>query len=737
MNVKKDAAAKGFTISAQMLQFILGLFITIIILFALLFYFFRNAYERVAEQQTANLYNKIKEVCDTGEPQTMDFSLPQQIAFQDWLKKKIGFQSPVTSNVLLNPYFYVYFEKFPPDPPYQLGGGTLGIETAPSLIAPWSEDLPWSSNLLLTAALDLTAFNHVPGFEKLKDGLTDAKTAIIDSERLRPLVKAGQVLNDGQKIILGNKKVLVGALVGGTIFCKLVTDNSIETCAAYSAVGYFTARIAAKVVQVGAGELKDFISESKVGFKVKALEDFADKLETRGQDLTVQSLEQPIEYNGKQIQFIDHIDSQGRGVVTKGDHWDSLEAYWMQEGKPEKIGGYTFEKDTTTGQLKDILLEKSGLEGPWTKLKNSLNSLKGSLGEMLGSDVLSPNGMDVAANSMEVSVKQNPDSWSDIIKAARKQLPDLQVNPNDKKEVEDFVLKAASDLRDKSQSGYITLIEKDSNIQKILSTTSDPETFSKKLLDYFKSDAAKDPQEAKRLINWMSGKELRIGEQMKSLGQGTLGYTFLRYQDLYTPLGVSYWDKTLGSYENPLTACGSNQLCLKYGVYIRKYDLPTDCDVKLSRNSIVAQDPRFYLVSPCFSKLEITKKGSTVYVDPHICSNPPADYADNPNYCYATSGYVNYYVGSETSSFFADCIGTGICAIVQGVGTAGAAAPVSFADIAAKCLGVKTPTGPCGYLGASLRLLIDLHRESMASYPYVPDYIMNSFGVDSNRYVGC
>lgn len=731
MIAKKDAAAKGFTISAQMLQFILGLFIVIVVLVALLLFFFRNQYERVAEQETANLYNRVKQVCETGESQTLDFTLPQGLAFQDYIKKKIG----LSTNTLIDPYFYVYYERFPPEPPYEFGGGVL--ETAESVIAPWSEDLPWSSNLLLTAALDLTSFGTGPGFGKLKEAYLKGKDAILQSDQLKPLVTAGKVINNGQQIVLGNKKLLAGVLVSGTIFCKLATDNSLEACAAYTAVGYFTARVAVKVTKVGLDDLKEFLMAKKVSFKVNALDDFAEKLAQNGEQVTLDTLQEQIEYNGKKIRFLDKIDNQGRGVISQGDHWDALQEFWIKDGQPEKIGAFTFEKDSTTGQLKQILMEKSGIDGPWNKFKQSWNTVKGSVGKILGNDILSPGGMETAANAMEVSVKQDIKPWQEIVKGARKNLVGLDIDPNNKKQVEEFVLKAAGKIRDKSKSGYITLLEKDTKLAEILSKNSDPVPLTKDLLEYFKNDAAKNPDEAKRLVNWMFGKELRIGEKMRVLERGTLGYTILRIQDLYTPLGATYWDKTVSAYNNPVSACGPNQLCLQFGLFVRKYDLQSQCDIKLPRNSVVAPDPRFYLVSPCFSKLDITKKGNTVYVNPHLCRNPPSQYSDNPNYCYATSGYVNYYVTSETSAFFADCIGTGICALVQAAGTAGAASPVSFADIAAKCFGVKFPTGPCGYLGTSLRLIIDLHRESVSSYPYVPDYIMNSFGADPNRYVDC
>jgi len=746
MTVKKDAAAKGLTISSQMLNFMLGLGIVIIIMFALLFYFFRNAYERVAEQQVANLYKRINEVCENGEPQRMNFVLPQGLLFEDYLKKKIM----MTTNVLVEPYFYVYYEKFPPEPPYQLFEGPL--ETAEALVIPWSEDLPWSSNLLLTAALDLTSFNHIPGFESLKDKLTQQKRMILDSNKLRPLIKAGQITNDVQKVVLGNKKVLAGVLVGGTLMCKMATDYSLEACAGITAVSYFTVRIAGKLVKIAWNDGIDFIKAKRISFKFNALDEHAQKLAQNGERVTLEALQEEIEYGGKKIKFIDHLDSQGRGVVTRGDHWDALEAWWIQEGQPENIGAFTFEKESTTGKLKDIFMEKTRLEGPWTKFKDSLNTLKGAIGKITGSDVLAPDGMELAANSMEVSVKKDWKTWSNIIKNARKELVDLKIDPNDKKQVEEFVLKAAKRLREKSQAGYITLIEKDSGLaQYLLLGSSDSVQMTKFFLEDF-DNAAKNSQEAKRLINWMAGKELRIGEKMKPLAQGTLGYTILRIQDMYTPLGVTYWDKTLSVYNDPVSACRDDQLCLQYGLFVRKWDLipvissnisyypiTKSCDVKLVRDSIVAKDPRFYLVSPCFAKLEITRRGDTVYVNPYLCRNPPAEYADNPNYCFANSGYVNFYVTSEGAAFAADCIATAACSIAQAVGTAGATAPISVSDITAKCFGFKqiAPKGVCSWLGSGIRLAFDLNRESIASYPYVPDYVRNWLGADSNRYVDC
>jgi hypothetical protein len=224
------------------------------------------------------------------------------------------------------------------------------------------------------------------------------------------------------------------------------------------------------------------------------------------------------------------------------------------------------------------------------------------------------------------------------------------------------------------------------------------------------------------------GKEYRIADKVKKYGRGSLGYAFLRVQDLYTPAGMTYLDKMASSYTFTGTYCEDGEICLQMGYYVRKYPLPESCEekgitqIKLKRDSIVSKDPRFYLVSPCFSHLDISKQGDTVYIEPKMCEELPQGFEGSPNYCYATAGTVNFYVGTETVSFFADCITTAVCAAVTAPATAG----FTVLDAIKACTSINIPSGPCGWLGQAFQLAIDVGREMIVTYPYVPEFIQDT-----------
>ncbi|MEM5828241.1 MAG: hypothetical protein QW197_01925 [Candidatus Aenigmatarchaeota archaeon] len=175
-----------------------------------------------------------------------------------------------------------------------------------------------------------------------------------------------------------------------------------------------------------------------------------------------------------------------------------------------------------------------------------------------------------------------------------------------------------------------------------------------------------DKREIERLYGLLAGKTLRIREDLAEfMTENPIGYASLRAIDLYTPLGASYWDRyfSLYGYEGqrvPLgcqTSCDDGKVCVQLGACVRQYELPESCkklgieNIKLERSSIIAANPRFYLVSPCYANLKIyiNATEAVIYVKPEIDKSK----LSSANYCYATESYINTYVGSLIGEYAA------------------------------------------------------------------------------------
>ncbi|MEM5821263.1 MAG: hypothetical protein QXP34_03005, partial [Candidatus Aenigmatarchaeota archaeon] len=186
-----------------------------------------------------------------------------------------------------------------------------------------------------------------------------------------------------------------------------------------------------------------------------------------------------------------------------------------------------------------------------------------------------------------------------------------------------------------------------------------------------------DKKEIERLYGLLAGKTLRIREDLAEfMTENPIGYASLRAIDLYTPLGASYWDRyfSLYGYEGQKlpqgcqTMCEEQKVCVQLGACVRQYDLPDSCkkigieNIKLERNSIIASNPRFYLVSPCYSKLKIyiNATEATIYVKPEIDKSK----LSIPNYCFATEAYINTYV----SSLIGEYVASAALLFVPGIG---------------------------------------------------------------------
>jgi hypothetical protein len=224
--------------------------------------------------------------------------------------------------------------------------------------------------------------------------------------------------------------------------------------------------------------------------------------------------------------------------------------------------------------------------------------------------------------------------------------------------------------------------------------------------------AAQDnPKEYKYLYDLLSGeKVLNVRKEFKELVEGTLGYTILRWQDMYSPLGATAWDLRMSPYHLSIGACAPGSLCLTTGslvgrtmsTYLDKC-AEKEIEIRLKRPEVrvlgfeanIPANPNFYLVGPCFSQLKIWKEGNTVFVEPKICKNRPSEFKGLPNYCWATWGLVNYYVNMEAGSMLVDAITTAISFFFP----------------------------PAEIIGEVIVLGMDVARETMTSYPYVDKWV--------------
>ncbi|MEM5813438.1 MAG: hypothetical protein QXU71_03700, partial [Candidatus Aenigmatarchaeota archaeon] len=269
-----------------------------------------------------------------------------------------------------------------------------------------------------------------------------------------------------------------------------------------------------------------------------------------------------------------------------------------------------------------------------------------------------------------------------------------------------------SKMKEKNDE-LILLIRKDSKIAEIIENIPEESTENFFITAGHIEEMVKgtDIMDKKLLYDVIRLRTNRLSEDMNQFLQGSLGHALFRMIDLYTPLGFSYWDKFFSFYgfSGPTAAtekmcqteCTEGHICINSGPCVIRFKLPESCEmagitsIRLERNSIIDPNPRFYLVSPCYAKLqmyiknytnEIGENETTIFIKPYL-----KRVEDKANYCYATEGLVNFWVGSYAAEFAVGCTIGILCT----AGTGG----IGFDGIA-RCLGFKVP-GVCS-LASSL-----------------------------------
>jgi len=590
--------SKGITLASQQLKYAGGIAIAMLVTFSIWWLWFLNRYERIAIRSAIQLLEATDRVCETGEPVYVSFYLPQEVGFRGWVYQHLGITG---GNVGTDPYFYLYYEEFPPKSEF--------LSEGIPVIAPWREDLPWSSNLMQTAVLDLLGLGFNMGFGKMSTKLRkvigesveessklqklmekgedvsmklkQVVGKLTESPKLQKLMKAGKIFVKGGKIVIREAPSFTAATVAGTVACLWANpDRSLGECAVFAATGYTLLRVSHKTLSYMRQRYKKKVAELAIQ---KITEETIPKLERIYEETADEGFEfllQELEREGK-------IFRKGEKYYVKDKEWEEALRLLWKEKKKDKLGIFKF----------------------------------------------------VAEDRIEVDKK----GWKEKFKAPLK-----------------------------------------------------------KAWERAKKELKEHPQVA---------------------------YTLLRIQDFYTPLGVTWWDRQI-SYYRGYDYCGEEEFCLRSGwrvIHFKVEEKLPHCHekgikkFKLRRNSLVAPNPDFYLVSPCISVIKIEREGDTIYFEPKLCENKPEEFKNMPNYCYATAGTVNFYVGTETVSFFADCIGNIVCCAVT-VCEGGAA----LLGILKACVGIGTKIPDvCGAISEGIRLLLDVTREAIITYPYIPQGIQD------------
>jgi len=722
---------KGLTLSAQMLKFLAGLLIAIGIGFALYIFLFENYYENIADQNFAKLYRALDLACQDGKADT-NFMLAQSTGLKGLVHQFLGFPG---ANLGSDPYFYVYYEEFPS---YQWSLWETYInnikiqDPISALVIPWSEDTPWTSNMMVTLTVDMLYLGMSPGYDKIKDAFGKAtgkaKAFVTSHEKIKKLLDSGKVVIKAGKVIIKEAVHFTETTAALTLVCLTMTDLTLGECAYYSAWVYPALRTASIIIPKTVSKLAERARNAR---SLELAEEFSRVYEETA-DEGFESLMYDLQTQGKAKKvggkWIIDVSTQAGQEVK-----DALYILAKERGGTENLAGVIF---TQSG---DIEVDENNFK---QKIKDSIsegwNSLKARIGEAFGDEAMAGKGLHTLANQLEYIGRSDEELSWEIVESMMKE--GLPVDVSSKKEAQKFMIDFADKLRKMADDGSVLLMPKDSKLLDVIRNygLSSDEVLGEKFMEYLK-EVPNNPKEAKYLFHAKKGTLYHLIENVKET-LAPYGYIWLRFQDMYTPIGATYWDKQISYYTTTGTYCGEGYICLQKGYHVTRLPLPESCkergikNIKLERNSIVAQNPRFYLVSPCFAKLHFyikPEEPDTVYVKPMLCNDEtkPEEFKDVPNYCYATEGVVNYYVSSEAAAWFGDCATAIICNVfllAQG--------GVGILDVA-KCLTIgvvpENVDTLCGFLGNAVRLFIDVTRDLVVNYPYIPPAIMGNSGACS------
>lgn len=763
------------------IRFLIGVFIAALIGFLFWYLVVHNETDRIVERSFQKFYNALDEACQKratkDNPVWVSVEIPQRRfenaldEFINNVKSFLHIGGPEVSapfRAFGDPYYKFYWEIFPPEPPYQLGQGVA--ESVASIFAPWSEDLPWSSNFFLTMMFDVFGFGidilgtqPTIGYGKSVGRIVGNK---INEKIVKPLLEnfegVSKIFNALDKgldatvhyskkginiIVKGGKLVIKeGKFVGGvtavyTVVCLFTTDKTLGECLKEGVIVGVAADIGKIVLEKYAlpkvAERFKIFKESikkKISLKVDDIIEFFSK----DSDEVMESTEVKDLLKQKGWQWDDNVKAWKVTKESNEDIFNALEEFAKSKGNPNYYEDLIFIYDEK-GNLKEVLWKSEGLKEKFSRyvtdpIKNSLGKLQA---EIMGDYVLDSEGIKSISMALEdYFSKASDDEILKFFELAGEKVDDAT-------KAREILMTKIRNLNRKADNELIFLVvERGSKLDEILGKDSFRiivERYVKGEIDEFYlysffsqayigtivSNNMKD--EAKWLWKLLNGKTLRFSENIGKFTRGSLGYALLRIQDIYTPLGATYWDRYFSYYgyegqrlpEGCQPSCEDGKVCVQLGACVREFDLPKSCsgiiNIKLKRDSIVAPNPRFYLVSPCYSKLKIYIEGDTIFVEPHL---PDPNKFDKDNYCYATGGFVNWYVGSEIGASVGRCASGALCGVLETVGTGGVGTPIAIKDIVAACFGMgKMYTTPCSIVANLVGMIFDAFRETTLIWP--------------------
>jgi len=745
---------------------IIGSIITILIGFGVWWFFIHSSSDRVAEENGIKFVRAVDAACETNQPIYLDFQLPQPFAaslkekveeFFGWVSEKLslgGKEVNIPLQTFNDPYYKIYWEYFPPDPPYSFGEGAL--ETAASIFAPWHEDLPWSSNFMMTLTLDMLFLGiDILGIGEIK-GVFFSKGKIVANKLINKinsispdtLEKVKQIWNaieeekdlivenlgKAEKVVIKGGKLVIeeGKFVGGVtsayvVFCLITQDKTLGEClkdGVIIGIGMDISKIVLKKFVFDEIREKLAIKEATISFE---------ELKSRLTSITNDNLDEAVSSFGEQnSQGWKYDESTGKLIASREDDVakeniiEPLSEYARANDYPNRIDEFLLIYDDSKN-LKEVIYDPKKLKDNLReKILYPIEKKLGALEEKIMSNkMLTSQGMGKLVKDAKSYFERDPERAKEFLRLAGLKIDD----PNEALRILSIKLSRIEDEANKEL--FFVVVEKDSKLERVIFEIERGEAVTEAIEGYFDNILiSKDSKEAKDFWNLLNGKRLRLKEDIEVFSHGTFGYMFLRIQDLYTPLGVSYWDRYFSYYGYPSleaerkgfcrTNCDDGKICVQLGACVRQFDLPESCvnkgvtSIKIKRDSIVAKDPRFYLVSPCYAKLKMYVEGDVLYVEPYI------KVGEKKSYCYATAGLVNWWIGSEIGAYMVRCVSASLCALTcVGCGVL---------DAITACLGLgKGFTGVCSIISNLAGLFVDLFRETVLIYPDVyknmPDLI--------------
>jgi len=707
------------TFTGEQLKFLGGVILAVLILFVSWWFVFHNRYERVTEENVNELAQAINEVCENGGTKEITFYAPQASGFKGELYQMaggVGLGNLAgtllgTVDVGTEPYMYVFYEHFP----YEDSGIPI--------VSPWSEEMPWSGNILATAFLDSIFVGASFGFEKIGAKITEKiGTEVVEetteevaeevTESLFSRIKKEgvELIKEGEEILIKTKKYalrLGGEYAASVVLCYSFTDAKLEDCLVYGVLGV-------PIMEAGRYALNGVWKSIKEEFTEHVVVNTLSKGTVK--ELVLDAFE-----NGN-TEFIENLVEKGYveivdGMpVINGQYYEVLQEWWEYAGKPENLGYFFFE--STNGELTKVGVDRK--EFLYSTGSSIWGKIEGVLGENVEENVLTPHAQEIIGEQLKsIPLERKRNILSRMIEKNVME----EINLENDELVEETFNKIGDVFVNRAEAGDMLFVKTgtslgytaglsaldDASLQhevELWTLALSGESTHGGLQNIYYDIIQQNPTEfsdIKELID--GGRSLRITETTKNAFE-FVDYTFLRIQDMYTPLGVTYWDLKFSPVKLSMGGCTPGSLCLTSGSTVgRTMAISLDScasnniDVKLKRSSLLASNPDFYLVSPCFAHLEIYKEGNTVFVEPKICENRAGEYQNLPNYCFATAGLVNYYTGMEAGGL----VGEVACSVITAVTTGGAASP--FCDL--------------------IGLTMDLVREASTVYPYIPVWVQD------------